>query len=144
MSKNYRSGAPQVPPHQHNGKDNLEVSLQNIIGADLVPYGNNQISSIFFGPDYGYASPNKLGPKQFILNNYSGAQSANSTLASLFQGSALKSTVPIPIIIGPAGGIFEGGNGPVGTIVGFQTEDLVTHELWVLYAEGWRSFTADP
>jgi len=31
ISKNYRSGAPLVPPHQHNGNDNLKISQTNII-----------------------------------------------------------------------------------------------------------------
>jgi hypothetical protein len=30
MNNNYRSGNPQVPPHQHNGNDNLKISQSNI------------------------------------------------------------------------------------------------------------------
>jgi hypothetical protein len=31
MNNNYRSGNPQVPPHQHNGNDNLKINQQNIV-----------------------------------------------------------------------------------------------------------------
>lgn len=31
MSNNYRSGTPQVSPHQHNGNDNLKINAKDII-----------------------------------------------------------------------------------------------------------------
>src|SRR6185312_8706369 len=33
MEKNYRSGTPKVPPHRHNGVDNLKISNTNILAG---------------------------------------------------------------------------------------------------------------
>ena len=36
MANNHTSGSPQVPPHQHNGVDNLKVNQANIIPGNRV------------------------------------------------------------------------------------------------------------
>jgi microcystin-dependent protein len=42
LSNNYNSGVPQIPPHTHNGIDNLQINAANIIGLSStgVPSGS--------------------------------------------------------------------------------------------------------
>jgi hypothetical protein len=42
MSKNYFSGSPDIPPHQHNGTDNLKIN-----GTNLIP-NNKYAGTIIF------------------------------------------------------------------------------------------------
>lgn len=141
LTKNYTSGTPKIPPHQHNSRDNLNVGLGNITGSDAVPYGSDKISDVLNVPQYGYASPLKLGSKQFVLNNYRFIPGLPVGIASLnqtFNAQLLQSTTPIPVIIGATGETFQGGYGSVGTMVAFVNYGDSIFQLWVRLATGWN------
>lgn len=138
MEKGYRSGAPRVPPLQHNGVDNLPINLQNIVGANQVPYTSDKISSPFFYENYSYASPVTLGASQFIVNNYLNKTPSEVTPQTLFASKNLLATIPIPIIISFNNAeSFQQGIAPIGTIVGFVTADGTTCQLWMMLPLGW-------
>ncbi len=133
IQRNSKSGAPVVPPHTHNGKDNLKIPLLNIVGADILPSSNTKFSTPFLDNDYGFASPQRLGGLQIILNNYvtqAGVPLSNTS-------NNLSATVPIPVIFSDDGLTFNGGNADIGTMVMFQTADGVTNQLWVMGIDGW-------
>lgn len=58
FDKNYFSAIPKIPPHQHNGVDNLQISQKNITGfpivstvpADAAP--NGTVRLYFDGTNY--------------------------------------------------------------------------------------------
>lgn len=35
IQKNYRDGSPSIPPHSHNGVDNLKIQIPDLDGANL-------------------------------------------------------------------------------------------------------------
>ncbi len=44
FQQNYAAGNPRIPPHQHNGVDNLQINAANILNlptATAIPGGNN-------------------------------------------------------------------------------------------------------
>ncbi len=56
LQENYRSGNPQIPPHQHNGIDNLQINASNIIGLSSGGINGFQVftSSGTFSVPSGY------------------------------------------------------------------------------------------
>ena len=132
LEKNSYSGSPTVPRHTHDGVNSPQLHLTNIIGTSPVPFGTTKISTLGFSGDYGYASPNKLGAKQFFSNNY------KAIAGQLIPVQNVLTTTPIPIIVGAVGQTFQGGVGDIGTLVGFETINLATKQLWVLMADGWH------
>lgn len=133
IEKNSRSGAPIIAPHTHNGKDNLRVTLPNIVGADTLPSGNAKFATPFLPNDYGFASQEVLGPYQIIMNNY-----VNQTGVPLTNTSTnLSATVPIPVIFSDDDFTFHGGNAQIGTMVMFQKSNLSSNQLWVMGYDGW-------
>lgn len=61
--KNYNSGSPDIPPHTHNGNDNLVIPLDNITGAVPVQgIGNGLLSWVKLGSRIPITAPNgKIG-----------------------------------------------------------------------------------
>lgn len=63
MMKNYKDGDPKVPPHQHNGNDNLKLSVSNI--TEYLPFKKLGVgtsvdlvqTNLFFGGQYSYPLP---------------------------------------------------------------------------------------
>ena len=136
MNKNYSSGNPLVPPHTHNGTDNLNINPVDLVGWTPLPISpikylnpaqnNNGTISQPAIQEFGFASSQQLeggsvlGSNQFITN---------TTIAQY----------PIPIVNGFGVGVtgaFNGGYAPEGTLVFFNNASLSC--LYIRVDGGWR------
>jgi len=110
MRKNFNSGNPQTPPHDHDGTDGFLLNPINFLNWTPVPVTStkflNTVTGIY---EFGFASPQQLAggdsthPSQYALRTDIGMY-------------------PIPIIFGNGVGTqsaFEGGYAPEGTLVYF-------------------------
>lgn len=109
MSKNYMSGSPDIPPHSHNGTDNLSLFMRDILGVNLIT------------PMEFYSNINS-NPRQGLSNteyNY------NLPVPVIKAGG-----------VGPTGQ-FLGGNAAEGTIVGFYNP-VGTYQIWIFMNGDWH------
>lgn len=95
IQRNYRSGTPFVPPHQHNGNDNLRINQSNIVpnlkavgGITLATEGRVYTLNVIGNPTsvlfYGTAvNNNGSSPTQKAVIN----GNAQLTQGSLFQAT---------------------------------------------------------
>lgn len=111
INKNYNSGDPSVPAHEHNGNDALTLNpITSVQGFTPIPVSNTKYLNTVDGTyEYGFASPLELS----VGNSSHASQSLlNSNIAQY----------PIPVIYGNGAGIqgsFNGGYAPDGTLVFF-------------------------
>lgn len=105
LAKNYNSGSPDVPPHVHNGTDNLRVQPQDLQGFGVLPTTKN-----------GVLNPVRL-KGTFLYGN-------NSDKGGVF-------TCPIPILVneGPDG--FAEGDAPTGAMLVFDQLTMTNPILWI-------------
>lgn len=123
MAKNYSSGSPEVPPHQHNGIDNLQVSAVDIKGFEPTPSGNNSYQNRFMSyRALGFANLKVLKNPSFELEENIPVILSNNVILDNTSGLA---------------GGFQGGYAPEGTIVFFQTP-LTFYQLWARIGGAWR------
>lgn len=80
--KNYRSGSPSIPPHTHNGNDNLRINQQDIIQNQKVVLfgsltsGQQKLKFVF-------------NPSTFIFNGFAANNSGSgSTKRATINGEA--------------------------------------------------------
>jgi len=130
MNKNYSSGNPNIPPHAHNGTDNLNINPVNLIGWTPIPTTPQTYTNEFTGlQEFGFGSPQQL-------------VGGSSTNASQILWNATIAQYPVPIvsgngrISGQPQGDFNGGYAPDGTIVLF--DNGVRLELHARWAGQWR------
>jgi hypothetical protein len=130
MNRNYLSGNPQIPPHSHNGTDNLHVSPLELEGWSAIPTTPQTYTNEFTGlQEFGFGSPQQL-------------VGGSSTNASQTIWNATIAQYPVPIvsgngrISGQPQGDFAGGYAPDGTIVLF--DNGVRLELHARWAGQWR------
>lgn len=83
LDKNYRSGAPRVAPHQHNGVDNLKISQSDIIPLII---GNGVVSMTSTGTYYLLIG--NIGQTPSSVTFYGGAENTGGGLHSMVVGSA--------------------------------------------------------
>lgn len=135
QNQNYNSGSPSIPPHVHDGNDNLNINPLDLIGWDSIPSTNRKYLTPSGTYIYGFASPNQLtqgisGTNQYIGNFVNDAGLTNGTLA----------TYPIPLVIGNGvgnAGSFNGGYAPDGTLIAFITGDPTTSFLYLRWDGQW-------
>ncbi len=113
MRKNYNSGNPQTPPHNHDGTDGFFINPIDLIGWTPMPVSPTKYLNQSTGlNEYGFASPQQMA----------GGDSSGAGHPSQY---ALRTDIgqyPIPIIVGNGAGVqsaFEGGYAPEGTLVYF-------------------------
>lgn len=84
MEQNYRSGSPRIPPHQHNGNDNLKISSGNIIPSIV---GNATIISV---ESEIFTIKTIQNPSTVMFNGWAAnnAGGGGATLKALITGSA--------------------------------------------------------
>ena len=78
-NKNYYSGNPKVPPHTHNGVDNLKISASNITGTvGQLPVGSLYFSTNLTNPatTLGYGTWSLYGQGRVPVN-YGGSTDPN-------------------------------------------------------------------
>ncbi len=82
MNKDYKSGRPKVPPHQHNGVDNLKIDEKNIVlstGAmGKVTMARNATYTFYFPA---------VGVSQMTFNGF--ATKTGGTIYALVYGTAI-------------------------------------------------------
>lgn len=68
LQKNYRSGAPLVPPHQHNGVDNLKISQTNVLNnvgvMGKINFASNSTYTLYFSTQ----NPSRLDLNGFVFD----------------------------------------------------------------------------
>lgn len=113
MDKNYSSGSPDIPPHAHNGNDNLQIDIGSLLGVNPIRQmqgGQNFLANLTpAGSDTGV-----IHPAQYLAN------------------PEIKILGMVPVIQGNGSGVqgaFNGGDAPIGTVVCFANGNLST--LWV-------------
>jgi hypothetical protein len=127
MNKNYSSGNPLVPPHTHNGTDNLNINPVDLVGWTPIPTTPQTYTNELTGlQEFGFGSPQQLeGGSVFGSNQFLN----NSTIAQY----------PIPIVTGFGVGVtgaFNGGYAPEGTLVYFNNSTL--NGLYIRIEGIWR------
>lgn len=117
MQKNYRSGSPQIPPHFHNGNDNLAIPLQDILGSSVLPSVGDGV----------------LSAKNIDIRVIQSKPPGQRNVVP---------TVPFLTISGDLGAEvlnFAGGDAYTGTAVVYKTGDSL--QLWISHPSfngGWR------
>lgn len=121
INKNNSSGAPFVPPHLHDGINNLQIPSSNIGGFVPLPSSNKPYANPFNGTlYYGFASPKILQSPAFEMQ---GNQNA---------------LYPLPIVFSNAATGFQGGYAPEGTITLFIDPTVIGQaQLWSLINGQW-------
>lgn len=120
IQKNYRLGNTQVPPHQHNGVDNLIISSSNIGGFVPIPSGNIKYKDDNGVSAFGFASEQLLQSPAFTLQG-------NTT-----------SLYPLPVIYSNSATGFRGGYAPEGTVILFIDPTITGQaQLWSLIQGTW-------
>lgn len=84
---NYLSGIPKIPPHTHNGIDNLKISAANIVGltsSQAFPVGAVYINVTNVNPatELGYGTWTALGSGQVLVGYASGDPDFGTILAT--------------------------------------------------------------
>lgn len=133
MQKNYMSGSPDIPPHSHNGTDNLNVSPIDLVGFSALPSTNaKNLNTWTGGYQFGVASQKQL------------VQASASKAAQYIADSSIAS-YPLPIIFGvddggsPPQAEFQGGFAPEGTAIIFcaLNNNTVKNLLYVRAGGRW-------
>ncbi len=129
MMKNYTSGNPFVPPHEHNGTDGLNILPINIEGWTPIPASPQKyLNTLTGGQEFGFGSPQQL----IGSSSTNGPQYVNNDNTCIY---------PLPVIVGNGRisgqpqGDFNGGAAPDGTILFFSNG--VTGELHVRFDGRW-------
>lgn len=125
MTKNYMSGNPDIPPHAHNGTDNLNINPVDLMGFTAIPTNTQTYTNDFTGlQEYGFGSSQQL-------------VGGSSTNASQILWNATIAQYPLPIVSGNGRvsgkpqGDFNGGYSPDGTIILFDNGvNLELHARW--------------
>lgn len=132
IDKNYRFGAPQVPPHNHDGVSNSRISLLGIIGVNPVPSSQTKYLNSSGVYEYGYGSQLELSP-------------ASSGHSAQYLNNSLAVSIPIPIVVGNGVGAqsaFNGGYAPDGTVVMFAN-GLTLSTLNIRFDGQWYKINFD-
>lgn len=125
MQMNYQAGSPNIPPHTHNGTDNLNINPIDLEGFTPLPSSPAKYQKPDGSYEYGFSSQNTLIPGD--------ASHAPQTLAN----TAI-AQYPIPIVIGNGAGLqsaFEGGYAPEGCLVAFM--GTVAPILYIKFDGSW-------
>lgn len=118
MRKNYMSGSPDVPPHTHNGTDNLNIDPSVITGFTPLPVKGQFFNTVTKVYELGFASETYTG----VGAGKTGLVGGNGTHASQYVANSGVYQYPIPIVVGNGvgnQGAFNAGYAPEGTLVYF-------------------------
>lgn len=107
MERNYRSGSPMVPPHTHDGVNNLQVPLSTTVGVE------------------------KLSKAFIDQNTFANSNTSVQELAT--KGYVF----PVPVFSSGHQGSFEKGSAPEGTIIIGNDGALSAYRLWVMFGGEW-------
>lgn len=120
MAKNYNDGDPQIPPHQHNGNDSLQINSVNVLGFSPIPSGNKKYTGINNVGEFGFASPQILQTPAYELQGNTNA------------------LYTLPIIFSNNSSSFQGGYAPEGTTLLFIDPTITDQaQLWALLEGIW-------
>lgn len=122
LTNNYRSGAPEIPPHTHDGNDNLLIPAQQVGG--FVKLLQTEAGQNTFG--------------QFI---FGGAAPADKTQQTRYGAGMF----PIPMISGSGVGVFSQfnqGQAPDGYMLAFING--LNPQLLIAWDGGWYYIDLTP
>jgi len=127
VRKNYYAGSPAIPPHSHNGTDNLNIDPHDLVGFTNIPTSTQKYLNNLTGQmEYGFGSPQQL-------------VGGDSTHMSQYLNNVTTAQYPIPIVVGNGAGpqgSFEGGYAPEGTLVLFA--GITNPILYIRWDGQWR------
>ena len=76
LNNNYRSGAPMVPPHTHDGNNNAKIKQENIVNGTavmgLIKFKSNSTYTLYFSAK----NPSRLDLNGFAFDTGAGNSSA--------------------------------------------------------------------
>ena len=132
MRRNYMSGSPDVPPHSHNGTDNLNISTSDIEGFTPVPTTGRYLNRV--------TGINENGVGVLGNSTLNGLVGGDNTHISQYLLDARVMQYPVPVIVGNGVGTqgsFNGGYAPEGTLVFFANGSTLSG-LYIRFDGEWK------
>jgi len=123
MDKNYMAGSPDIPPHSHNGTDNLNISPADLIGFTALPItGQKYLNTVTGQYEFGFGAPSNLSGTGTSGGLIGSTPNGATPFPAQYIANKNISQYPIAIVVGnsgPAQISFNGGYAPEGTLVYF-------------------------